>query len=175
MTNVMSKIGKVLTKVEGFFNIFAGIAITGMMLLITLNTVLRYVFKTPITGVEEVVSCYLSIILVYLSISYCYRRGGHVRVNALEDKMPEWLKRVIKGVFGLLSSAYFFLIAFTNITSMIRAYQNNSVPGGTVDAPIWPGYLVLVIGAFLVAIRVLLASILFLAGKRVKDVTPDGE
>lgn len=173
--SIMSKIGKILTKVEGFFNIFAGIAITGMMLLITLNTIMRYAFKMPIQGVEEVVSCYFSIILVYLSVSYCYRRGGHVRVTALEQKMPEMVQRLIKGVFGLLSAGFFVLIGCTNITSMMRAYRNHSVPGGTVDAPIWPGYLVLVIGAFLMALRVLLASILFLAGKREKDVTPDGE
>ena len=173
--SIMSKIGKVLTKVEGFFNVLAGIAICGMMLTITVNTILRYIFRKPITGVEELVSCYLSIILVYLSISYCYRRGGHVRVVVLEQRMPEAVQRVIKGLFTLIACGFFCLIAFTNITSMQRAYANHSVPGGNVDVPIWPGYLILVIGAFLMAFRLLLASILFFAGKRVKDVTPDGE
>ena len=49
--SIMSKIGKVLTKVEGFFNVLAGIAICGMMLTITVNTILRYIFRKPITGV----------------------------------------------------------------------------------------------------------------------------
>ncbi len=170
----MHKVGKILTKIEGFFNVLAGVAIVGMMSIITLDTIMRYFFKRPISGVEEVVSCYLSIVLVYLSISYCYRVGGHVRVTALEEKLPKGFIRVINSIMGLAAFAFFSIIAYANILTMEKAYTRHSVPGGVVNTPIWPGYLVLVIGAILMAIRLLLNSILVIAGKQDEYITPGG-
>lgn len=170
--NVISKIGIGVTKVENALNVLASAAIVLMMLLVSLDTLMRYFFHHPISGVTEVVSYYLSVILVYLSISYCYRKGGHVRVTIVEEHAPPALMRVIHVVMGLASFAFFFLVAAANIGSMKTAYVNKVVPGGVVATPVWPGYLILVIGSLLLALRILLNTILITMGKTDPNITP---
>jgi len=169
---MMSVIGKILTKIETFFNALAGVAIIGMMLLVSADTIFRYFLKKPIHGVTEIVSCYLSIILVYLSISYCYRKGGHVKVTLLSQIAPAYVMRIINSITGVASTAFFLLITVTNITSMKTAYVNGTVPGGVVNTPIWPGYLVLVIGAALMTLRLVLNTILVILDQKDPNITP---
>lgn len=172
---VISKLGAALSKLEKALNVVASLSIMCMMLLITLDTLMRYLFRHPISGVTEVVSYYLSVILVYLSISYCYKRGGHVKVTIIEEHMPPVIMRVINVVMGLASTAFFVLVGIMNIRSMRIAFINHTVPGGVVATPVWPGYLILVIGTFLLAFRILLNTVLVALGKKDDNITPEGE
>jgi|GEM_PF-695315 len=167
------KISRAIQKIENVCNYLASAAIVAMMSLITIDTILRYFLNHPISGMQEVVASYLTVIMVYLSVSYCYRVGGHVRVDALRNVLPKLFMRVVDIIGGLASSAFFIIVIATNWSTMLSAYKRGSTPGGVVKTPIWPSYLVLIIGAALLTLRILLHTSNLIFGKTDELVSLD--
>ena len=78
---------------------FTGIAV--MMVLITVDVILRKFFNSPINGSYEIVQ-YLLMLVVFASFSYTQMKKGHVRVSMFVNKMPWRLRCFINGVNELL-------------------------------------------------------------------------
>lgn len=99
----MKQIEKGIYSLCRFMGVFCYAGLIFMMLFITVDVVLRYVFKSPILGSYEIVERVLSI-TVFSSLAYTQQQKGHLHVTLFLRMMPHKAAFVVFGFFLLLSS-----------------------------------------------------------------------
>src|SRR3546814_379287 len=74
-----------------------------MTILVFANVVLRYLFNSSLTWVEELTR-YMMIWVAYLGAGLALRAGTHVAVEVLQDVMPA---PAVKALRGLIATVVF--------------------------------------------------------------------
>ena len=82
-----------------------------MVLLITLDVVLRYFFNRPIKGSYELVE-FMMVVLVYLGLAYTQTAKGHISISLLTSKLSPANNAVIGSITNVLSLGIFSLITW---------------------------------------------------------------
>ncbi|WP_084604891.1 TRAP transporter small permease [Desulfonatronum thioautotrophicum] len=91
--------------VDAVVGVLAFCALTGMLVIITLQIVFR-VFFQALPWSEEL-SRYLLVWTTFLGATMAYRRGIHIAVTFLVDSMPALLRRLVR-IIAVLASLIFF-------------------------------------------------------------------
>ena len=131
----------------------AGVALVILMLLTSLDTIMRYFFRAPMTGVLEFSEEYLMVAIIYMPLSYVYTHGGHIKVELLERFFPENLKHCLGKFNTAVGLIMFLLITYCSIPVVEDAIMNNEHSACALAYPMAPAYLMLTIGSALVSIR----------------------
>ncbi len=99
----------------------AVIAFSGMCLAILTQVIARYIFRYPTPWAEEL-SRFLNVWTVFLAAAYAVKKGTHLTIKAIFDRLPlkwqQWLSLVIDCVVSLLLVAVFW----GSITMMKSSY-----------------------------------------------------
>jgi len=82
-----------------------------MVLLITLDVVLRYFFNRPIKGSYELVQ-FLLVLLVFLGLAYIQTKKGHVSVSLITAKLSPRQRSVVGSATYFLCLIIFSLISW---------------------------------------------------------------
>ena len=126
-------------------------AILFIMVLITADVIGRFFFGRPIAGVPEIVSM-LILSIVFLQIANTLLRGKLTRA----DGFLMFLRSRAPRVGGMLDALMHFIgaglvgvLVYAFYPLFIRSYGRNEMIGtvGQFLAPIWPTYLVVLVGA----------------------------
>ena len=152
-------IEKTVSVIETCLNYLGMAVLIGLALMVVVQVTARYVFKSPILGYIDLMELMMAS-LVFLTIPYCQREGGHIRVEL-------FLNRVFKGKRSyylfetfllILSLAGFGLIAYFSVKSTLNAY---SVGDSTLAAylPTWPTRMFVAIGSIFLCIRFIIQII----------------
>ena len=135
-------------------NSVGGVLIFGLVVMINLDILFRFLFNAPIDGVTEMVE--LSIVaIVFLQLSDAVRNRRLTRSDGLYSKVREHRPRLghMLGIFFDLAGAVFFLTMIAgSIPRLVDAWEHGYYTGnmGIVIIPVWPVRLVIVIGAITV-------------------------
>lgn len=144
---------------ENIIMYIASLALVIMTLLITVDSIFRYIFNKPIIGVLEITENILMVAIVYLGLSYTSRGDGHIRIDIFSRKFPDILKRISNTVFNIIALIFFSVIGYQAWKQTVNAIQINQLSSGAVEFPMAPAYFLVVVGAFLLAIRLLMEAI----------------
>jgi TRAP-type C4-dicarboxylate transport system permease small subunit len=82
----------------------AGIAIAVMSLIIPWGIFTRYVLGTG-SQWPEPIAIQLMVLFTFLGAAVAYRAGSHIAVALLTDRLPEGLRRPLRGLIHLLMLA----------------------------------------------------------------------
>jgi tripartite ATP-independent transporter DctM subunit len=143
---------KIQIAVERGFNVFSAAVITFMMLLTSIDVVLRYVFNSPIPGVYTLVEM-LILGAVFPAIAYVQQVRGMVRVDVFIDR----LKGSPRTAFEL-ATLFLALVAFALLCWQIgilawEAWITGNYEMGIIEWPFWPPMTVMTIGLGLLCLR----------------------
>jgi TRAP-type C4-dicarboxylate transport system permease small subunit len=89
-----------LRALERALAVVPALILLAMMLLTFANVVLRYVFRTPVSGAFELMS-YMMAVLVFLSLVLVTARTEHVRISVIDGFLPRRLRQVRAVLFNL--------------------------------------------------------------------------
>lgn len=162
----MKYLNKFLTKTDEFISKISAITIFIMMMWIVIDVVLRSVFNAPISGTIEITGEYLLLIIVYLSISYTYKEGGHVSVELFENKFSGGIKKVVKLFTNLLTIIVFVLLGIANFQKGLDYFASDIRTTSLLNYPLAPALMIISFGVFLLVINLILESIDILRGKK---------
>ncbi|MFJ8063976.1 TRAP transporter small permease [Psychrobacillus sp. NPDC096426] len=162
----MKYLNKFLTKTDEFISRISAITIFIMMMWIVIDVVLRSVFHTPVSGTIEITGEYLLVIIVYLSISYTYKEGGHVSVELFENKFSVNIKKIIKLFTNLLTIIVFVLLGIANFQKGLNYFVNDIRTTSLLNYPLAPALFIITFGVLLLVINLILESINILRGKK---------
>jgi TRAP-type C4-dicarboxylate transport system permease small subunit len=133
----------------------ANICLAGMLILVCLNVILRYVFGQPIYWGDEVM-IYLMILMVFLGFGYMLIENRHVRMTAIMECLSVRTQNIMWVVISLLGIGYFIFLLLAGIYITVDSFQIGFI--STITGwPIGPWQVVVCIGLAIL----LMASIWF--------------
>lgn len=137
-------------------NLAAGANFLLMMALVAVSTISRYVFDSPMTGIQEL-SGFMLAFGVFMGLGYTFRTGGHIRAGVFVDRFPSHslLRRSLAGLAGITALVWSaaLLYALYDRTSGYLESGRQSV--GTLQAPLWIPTAFMLVGAALLLLEVL--------------------
>lgn len=98
-----------LSAVIGAVGLFAEVAVT-------LVDVIGRAFGSPLYGSQDITTMTM-VIVVFGGMALCDRKGGHIAVDILERRFPNWLNRAVDILSALLGAVIFVGIAYTVLES----------------------------------------------------------
>lgn len=143
----MYTLGRVLSWLNTTLTTLGGLAIALMMIHVTLDVALRYIFNAPLPGTITVVAYYYMIIAAFLPLAFAEQKNAHISVEVFTDLLPDrgqyhlaaWILPLSALIFGILAwRTWGEAVSKHNITA--------SVVQGNTSIPVWPTYYVLPIG-----------------------------
>lgn len=99
-------------------------AITGfiMMVLVTVDVLMRRLLSNPIPGSLEITTSLL-VVLVSCSIAWVMTEKGHVTVDTVTSKYPQRLRRVIHSIALFLSLIMVGLICWASLLYGLQEFR----------------------------------------------------
>jgi C4-dicarboxylate transporter, DctM subunit len=145
------------------FNAMASAWIFVIMLLVTLDIILRFVFGGPISGVTEIVEISIVVVL-FLQITHALKVGRITRSDALYSiilrRAPKF-GNAMGALFNFAGVGLMVAIIAGGWPKWIQAYEGGHFVGnvGVFTFPEWPQRLILVIGCTAMAIQFALLAL----------------
>ncbi|MDP1962541.1 MAG: TRAP transporter small permease [Reyranella sp.] len=151
---VLDRLDRALQVVEFATAVVGGVVIFGVMWVGVAEIFLRKAFNAPLYGqldlIEQTMATY-----TLLTISYCYRKAGHIRVEILVGHF----KGRNKWIAELIASTAAFGLIVVLLPGVLHFFENAYYIGdSTINTqwPTWPSKLVPVIGFSVLAVRIFL-------------------
>lgn len=146
-------------------NVIGVIAVVTLMLLITSEVLMRFLFNRPITGITDICE-FTMVIAVYCAVAYCALVKGHVSVDLIVSKFSERGRAITDSITGFGSLAFFSLMAWRAMFHLLEA-RTRGDSSMTWSIETWPFRTVLFIGIVMLCL-VLLVDFVHLVAKVVK-------
>lgn len=157
---------------EKFLNLVAAFTILGVMLIGVFQVFGRKLLNFPVPGYVDIIEMVMSI-FAFVSIAYCQRLGGHVRMEIILGRLKG---RVLYGLetFGTLVALLIVLfLMYFGYEHFLRAWD---IGDSTIDIelPIWPSKLLVPFAFALLSFRLLVQLLGFVRLFLHPDATPVG-
>ncbi|OGP65018.1 MAG: hypothetical protein A2170_02920 [Deltaproteobacteria bacterium RBG_13_53_10] len=133
----------------------ANICLAGMLALVCLNVVLRYVFGQPLYWGDEIM-IYLMILMVFLGFGYMLIENRHVRMTALMERFSVKTQNMMWVVISLVGIVYFIFLLVAGVYITMDSFQIGFISTIT-GLPIGPWQVVVCLSLVIL----LMASIWF--------------
>jgi TRAP-type transport system small permease protein len=146
---------KVIDKFDQYFIILSTICLFIIMVIVSIDGLLRQFFDAPIVGAYELVEKYLMPAMIFSAISYTWAKKGHIGVTVMYDKMPKAVKNITHLITLLLGMIVISLIGYTGMEKTMMAIAESHTTSGLIRWPLWLAYVWMPIGSFLFFIRLL--------------------
>jgi TRAP-type mannitol/chloroaromatic compound transport system permease small subunit len=153
-----------LAPVTRIVSAIGSLMIIAMMALINADVGMRFLFNSPIPGVSEMIAASI-VSIIFLQLPDCIEQGRMIRSDMWFDKVLVTRPRLgtaIDAVFHAIGAAMLMLLVYYIFPKVARAFTDGHTIGvyGVFQAPLWPFYLLVLIGAVLAAAEYVIASIL---------------
>ena len=151
---MLKNVDEMFFKFEKFLNLFASLVILGVMFIGVFQVLGRKLFDIPVPGYVDIIEMVMTI-FAFISIAYCQRLGGHVRMEIILGRLKG---RILYGleIFGTLVALGVVLILMNfAFEHFLRAYE---IGDSTIDIQlvIWPSKLLVPFAFGVLALRLML-------------------
>lgn len=156
-----------------------GLAIATLLLLfdtalVGVNIVMRYIFHHSILGTEELVSASLTII-VMLSAPEVLRRGSHIGVDILVDRLSLRYAKIAAVWSAISVLGVSVLLIINGWKAMQLSKMIGSLTEGYIEMPVWALQLFLPLGGLLLGLAAIELLFKPIKNTTLQDVLKAGE
>jgi TRAP-type C4-dicarboxylate transport system permease small subunit len=171
-----------LRSINRTLNLCGSMIIVVLMVLVNSDVIGRYIFNSPVRGVSEIISLAI-VALVFLQLPHTVYSGRLTRSDAILPKVLKAWPRFgafLQAIYHTLGIILMGIIFYAMVPTFMRSWREDVFIGvrGDFTAPYWPLHLIVLIGAFAVALVFLVlvrSDIAAIFGKEVPDdETPSG-
>ena len=135
MKKAVKAVGSVLDKIMDVLKTFTGFVILLFMALLFFQVIMRFVFCSPIYGIDEAVT---ALMIWSMSLGWCtvYWDNEHAVLEFIMKRMPDWFRRIMFNITNVLIVviSYVYIPASAQLFNM----QKNMPPVGGL--PFSKGY-----------------------------------
>lgn len=133
----------------------AGLAVLAIVVLISLDVLMRFFFNQPQLFVDEVAS-FLEILVIFGGLAYTFRTGGHVRVDLVTGRLPGRTRTWLRVTGLVLGVVFLAVVIWTTAQSALTAYRYGRV-SAVMLYPLWAPMALIPLGLALLAAVMLVA------------------
>ena len=148
-------LGRTLILAERVLVFGTYLALMAMMLLITVDAILRYAFAATLPDVYHLTELYLMPMVVFFALSNTQRMGGHVSVSLFDRYLPDILRRSALFLVFLAASTCFGTIAWRSGQAAWSDLVAWRVTAGVVPWPTGLSRSIVPVGSAVLALRLL--------------------
>ncbi len=148
-------INKVVDWIEKIALGLSGFAMMMIMLLTSLDVVLRKTVHVSLPALYEFTEEYLMVTAVFLTLSHVYKTGGNVKVTFLSGRIPPAIMGPINQALRVSYLVLFGLMVTHGFTMAAQAWKFKEFSSSVVGYPMAPALFMVPLGAFLVCIRII--------------------
>jgi TRAP-type C4-dicarboxylate transport system permease small subunit len=112
------------------------ISIPVLIVILSIDVSLRYIFNSPLIWGSEVSALMLSIIF-FASLPQVTGMQGHIRMDMLYRLMSPKIKNLTDVVTGLCGAIFALLLAYQSFKSTVEMYRWKE-GAEMIDIPYWP-------------------------------------
>ena len=134
------------------------ISIPVLVVILSIDVSLRYIFNSPLMWGSEVSALILSLVF-FASLPHVTGNQGHIRMDMLYRLMGPGARRVTDVVAGLCGFIFALLLAYQSFKSTGEMYRWNE-GAEMIDIPYWPFVLFAGICGVILAAQFLIQMIL---------------
>jgi TRAP-type C4-dicarboxylate transport system permease small subunit len=109
----------------------------------------------------------------FFGLAHTFRRGAHVRINLLVDRLPQRFRQPVEILNCLIGTAVVSFLAWNVIALAIQSYQFNDVSPGLMAVPFWIPQAGVAFGVTVLAIAFIDELIWLLRGGKPRYEAPD--
>lgn len=158
--SLLSRIDRILFKLEGVLALTGGLAVFSLMLLAVFNVTGRNFFGQPLPGYVDWIEQVMPLI-AFLGIAYTQRTGGHIRMDILIGKLKGralWLVELISVFFmlvlmmTLVYGSYFHFERSFDFSSPMWSRDSSM----DIALPLWPVKLLVPVAFSVLSLRLIL-------------------
>jgi len=149
-------------RIRDYYKIFVtGLAVIScltiaiMMFSTTVDTILRYLFNSPIPGIFELNEVIL-VVCVFMGLAWCQVERGHIRVTMGLVRLSPRKAVFLDTIVWIVALAFVLVLAHQTWIDAAYAYSIKMFRWGKVQMPIWWARALVPIGLWLLAIQLVL-------------------
>ncbi|WP_052341553.1 TRAP transporter small permease subunit [Salinarimonas rosea] len=146
-----------------------GAALVLMMLHVTLDVVLKNLFRAPIQGTIEISSYYYMVAIVMLPLAFVERTDEQISVDLLFRRLPAPARRAVLAFACLVTAGVLAIMTYRTGLDAVRAWRVGEVVMGAREVVVWPARLMLPVGFGLATAAALLRIVLVARGEAIAD------
>jgi len=120
--------------------------LAAMMLHISADVALRFLFNTSIVGTVETVSYYHIVIAVFLPLGYVERENAHIRVDLFAQMMPRGFQLALYVLACAIGLLFFGVLAYQSFLDALRSTLREETIMSNFLFYIWPSRWALPLG-----------------------------
>ena len=135
--------------VEVIVDALSRAAVVAMTMLVLVQIVLRYIFNVPLAWVEEM-TVFLMIWMAFMGAAVGVRRGTHIAMTMLVDRLPRGIARILFYASTLAMIAFACVVVWQGLLLVFSVGNQRSAALGV---PMAIPYLVVPLGAFLIILQ----------------------
>ena len=149
----MKSVARSIQTAAGVLNIVSCFALTGLMILVTVNVILRAVFNSPILGTYDLTG-FLTVLAIGCGLAFCSIDNGHIEISLFVDKAGlrtrMWITKAGQVISFLILSVYTYAL----FVLAVRLMKANEV-SVTARIPVYPFVYFLALCFFVFTLTVL--------------------
>lgn len=148
------KFMEIISKFDKGLAEFAGWIVIVMMLTISYDVAMRYIFGAPTTWSFEI-NRYMLIMVVFFSGPWALPAGGHVAVDILTEKVSKKKQAFMEVISSIMAIMYMSVFFIESTAFALDAFKGNVKSTEYLEWPLWPMRTFLVIGSFFLCLEFL--------------------
>lgn len=161
----MQPIQRILDRAIDLAMLAAEIAIGLMMLHITAEILMRWLFKFSLDAVPEIVAFYYMAGLVFLALAHVTRSNNHIAAEIFTQSLSPRVRDILEGIIALAMALFMAVVTWQTATEAVAMTGVGEIhQAATANLPKWPARWFLPVGSGLMALCALLIGINKLLG-----------
>jgi len=150
--------------------LLGGLAITLMMVHVTVDVVARKLFGAPLPGTLAIVTYYYMVLIAFAPLAAVERVRGHIGIGAIEF-VPVLVRH--QAWISLVTGFAMALLAWRGWVGAVRDWTIGAVQvQGNAVVPVWPARFLVPFGAGLMAIALFGRFVTYLRGNAARYADP---
>ena len=139
-------------------------SVAAIMVLVSADAMLRYIFNAPLSWSFELVSYYLLVVATWFMVASTLRHGDHINITIVRVFLPPHLRFFTDILWSILAAAVFLLVAYGASKNIGKAWSGHNFIPGYIPWPVWLTQLPIFLGALSVVMALVSNIIVIHAG-----------
>lgn len=152
----MEPLSRILVWLERASDALAAASMFSVMLVVSVDVFMRYVFRSPLIWSYDLISLYLLTVIFFMALSGTAGANGHIAVDVLSQRLPIRIKRIVLLFSWCATLMVFSFILYTVGIRSFTAFMNSSVVAGRIPWPTWITSAIVFTGCVLFSARLIL-------------------
>ncbi|MFC1892341.1 TRAP transporter large permease subunit, partial [Thermodesulfobacteriota bacterium] len=154
LNTIITNLESFIRPVSRFFNKISSVLLFIMPLPVLFDVVSRLTVKGSLPGGIEIEEFFM-LFVVYFGIGFTQIDEGHIRIDLITSRFPEWLQNVLNTFVYLISTWLFFLLTYLLVKTGVGKLHHGEL-SFALAIPIWPFWFFAALGVLVLAFTVLL-------------------